>query len=339
MKKNLKVHILTILCLPVWTIQAHKSNRPYPIGFSISETKMVSKIPDKNKDFAFIIPGNLSTYIYNEEIDYYKDYQRSYFAITCKKGGWDCLRHYEILANGCIPYFLDLDKCPLMTMHKLPKSLIKEAMSLPGVSRGKIDHSKFNYGRYYDILNKLLDHTKKYLTTRSMAQYLLDTVGYSGNGSILFLSNDPNPDYIKTCLLIGLKELFQEKVIDFPKLDHIYKNYPGDTKRLYGKGFSYTKIVPDIPVNRSNLENRVKNKEFELIIYAHIHCGRLFYNTVLQNYPTEKIIYICGEDSHKCPYTNLPNLFLREYYTNSRENLRGILTWSHFKPLIESILL
>ena len=42
------------------------------------------------------------------ESDYYKDYQRSYFAITCKKGGWDCLRHYEILANAVSPTFLIL---------------------------------------------------------------------------------------------------------------------------------------------------------------------------------------------------------------------------------------
>jgi hypothetical protein len=29
-----------------------------------------------------------------------------------KKGGWDCLRHYEIIGNGCMPYFENIEKCP-----------------------------------------------------------------------------------------------------------------------------------------------------------------------------------------------------------------------------------
>ena len=58
----------------------------YPIQFSISQTKVVRGLPPKDRDFAFIVPGKLDTYIYTEEADYYKDYQRSYFAITTKKG-------------------------------------------------------------------------------------------------------------------------------------------------------------------------------------------------------------------------------------------------------------
>ena len=96
---------------------------PYPIQFAIPESKIVNKIPEKSSDFAFLVPGKLDTYIYNTESDYYRDYQKSYFALTCKKGGWDCLRHYEILANGCIPYFTDLDQCHPKTMLFFPKRL------------------------------------------------------------------------------------------------------------------------------------------------------------------------------------------------------------------------
>ncbi len=38
---------------------------PYPIGFAIPETKIISDIPEKDRDFASIIPGVLSTYIYD----------------------------------------------------------------------------------------------------------------------------------------------------------------------------------------------------------------------------------------------------------------------------------
>ena len=60
----------------------------------------MSAIPEKDLDFAFLIPGRGETYIYQTEPEYYENYQRAYFALTCKKGGWDCMRHYEILASG-----------------------------------------------------------------------------------------------------------------------------------------------------------------------------------------------------------------------------------------------
>lgn len=285
----------------------------FPIQFSISEVKVVNAIPEKDRDFAFIIPENRDTYIYDNEADYYKGYQRSYFAVTQKKGGWDCMRHYEILANGCIPYFVDIDKCNPNNMCFLPKQLIQAAMNLEGVSYLNIDHTKFNKEKYYVILEQLLEHTRKYLTTRSMAQYILDAIHYSGNGKILFLSSSVNVDYLQNSTLIGLKEMFGDKVVDFPKQGHIYKSYPEDTKLLYGKGFTYSKLIDDIPLNRDNIEQRIKNKEFDLIVYGYIHYGFPFYELVCRTYKPENIIYICGEDIHRCKFTHLNNLFLREF--------------------------
>lgn len=286
---------------------------PYPIQFSIPESKIVDKIPEKDRDFAYIIPGKLDTYIYNEESDYYKDYQRSYFAVTCKKAGWDCMRHYEILANGCIPYFLDLDDCHPQTMPFLPKDLIKEAMNLNGVSFPHIDHNLFDKEKYSQILNKLLDHTRNYLTTKSIANYLLQTIKYNGGGTLLFLSGHLAPDYMRCLTLAGLKEILGTRVIDYPKISHIYKSYPDNVKHLYGKGFSYTKIIDDLPVNREDIPQRIKNREFDIIIYGSIHRGLPFYDLVMQNYPPEKIAYICGEDAHICQGVNLANFFLREF--------------------------
>ena len=71
----------------------------YLIGLSIPEEKIIDYIPEKTKMLSNMIPGNLSTYIYDNEIDYYNEYRSSYFAITMKKHGWDCLRHYEIMTQ------------------------------------------------------------------------------------------------------------------------------------------------------------------------------------------------------------------------------------------------
>ncbi|MDE3045947.1 MAG: hypothetical protein KGJ02_04815 [Verrucomicrobiota bacterium] len=302
------MHRLILLAVPFLLLA-----KPHPIQFALSETKMVKEIPPKDRDFAVVIPGDISTYVYSEEKDYYKDYQRSYFAVTKKKGGWDCMRHYEILANGCIPYFLDLEECPSKTMTLLPKKLILEAMHLPGVSYLEIDHRVFDENRYYEILEELLDYTRERLVARKMAQKILDRVKYKGKGKILYLSKQTYPDYLRCCMLIGLKELLGPRVVDVPKVEHIYTNYPENTLKLYGKGFSYTKVVEDEPVDRENIKQRIKKKEFDLIIYGSVHRGLLFHSLVRKVYPKEKIVYLCGEDEHKCKFKHYHNLFLREY--------------------------
>jgi hypothetical protein len=298
--------LLILYCYPVFATV-------HPIQFSLPEEKFVTEIPSKDQDFSFIIPGVPETYIHDNELDFYNEYQRSYFAITKKKGGWDCLRHYEILANGCIPYFIDLENCPENTLFLFPKELILEAMHLPGVSCGSIDHSLFDKAKYYEILHKLMEYARSCLTTKQMAQYLLKTVNYSGNGKILYLSSDTSPDYLRCLTLIGLKELLGERIVDFPKINHIYKSYPGDVKRLYGMGFSYTKIIEDLPVDRECLLKRIVEKEFDLVIYGSVHRGLPYFHTVKHVYRPEEIVYLCGEDQHTCRYLGLPCLFLREF--------------------------
>ena len=53
-----------------------------------------------------------TSYAFSDEAAYYADLQASRFGITVKRAGWDCLRHYEQAANGCVPCFRDLDRKP-----------------------------------------------------------------------------------------------------------------------------------------------------------------------------------------------------------------------------------
>lgn len=84
-----------------------------------------------------------------------------------KKAGWDCMRHYEILANNCIPYFTDIEDCPEYTLTNLPKDLIIEAKHLA---------NNFEELKYFSILNELFDYTKTHLTTKQLAKYVLNHV-------------------------------------------------------------------------------------------------------------------------------------------------------------------
>jgi hypothetical protein len=142
----------------------------YPISFAIPEQNIITEpFPAKVKEQAFIVPGDLSTYIYDNEADYYEDYATSIYAVTVKKAGWDCLRHYEILANRCIPYFPNIEKCPDYTMLLFPKTLIKETNYL--ISNKFYNSSNLEY--YVDIMYIIMKNT---LTTKKLAQYVLSTV-------------------------------------------------------------------------------------------------------------------------------------------------------------------
>ena len=183
-----------------------------PISFSIPEEKIRGPLK-RSFDFAPLVPNCIGihqdSYIYDDEKDYYNDYRKSHFAYTCKKGrdelineGWDCMRHYEILACGCVPFFTDIEKCQTSTLARFPKDLCIEAKKisgvypgtkegynpdketfigtakeiLPGEKRGNIDFSKFDSVRYNDIREQLIHHTRKKLTTVSTAKDFLDRI-------------------------------------------------------------------------------------------------------------------------------------------------------------------
>lgn len=140
-----------------------------PINFAIPKNNIVKEIPNKSRVMAYIVPGKIETYIYKNEEDYYKGYQDSYWGTTFKKAGWDCLRHYEILCNGCIPYFPDIDKCPDSIMVSFPKNVIKYTNKL--YEKGITEGSELDY-----YVRLLLDYTQKNLTTEALANYVLSCV-------------------------------------------------------------------------------------------------------------------------------------------------------------------
>jgi hypothetical protein len=137
-----------------------------PIHFAIPECKITNNEINKTQEYGKIIPGQMG-YIFDNEYDYYGDYNKSYFGVTMKKAGWDCMRHYEILANNCIPYFIDLENCPKHTLTNLPKEILIEATELA---------SNFEEQKYFSILNELFEYTKNNLTTKHLAKYILSYV-------------------------------------------------------------------------------------------------------------------------------------------------------------------
>ena len=57
--------------------------------------------------------GLQTSYAFDSEKAYYDDLALSRFGVTTKRGGWDCLRHYEIAAAGALPCVRQLEKKPI----------------------------------------------------------------------------------------------------------------------------------------------------------------------------------------------------------------------------------
>jgi hypothetical protein len=133
-----------------------------PIQFSFPDLKFKTNTSIKTKTTAFITPTNPKTYIYNNEQDYYNGYAKSLFAITTKKGGWDCMRHYEILGNRCIPLFIDIKNCPSKTLHCFPKKELECIYNTINFYNDKIE-LKETENFYNDKIEELAEYTKNNL--------------------------------------------------------------------------------------------------------------------------------------------------------------------------------
>lgn len=277
----------------------------YPITFSIPLCKIVDSIPDKKRILSSLIPGDSSTYIYNTEEEYYNQYKESMFAITKKKAGWDCLRHYEILACGTIPVFTDINFCPINTMALWPKDLLNQANLLYNkIKLYTIDTIPDNLQKdYYMLLDELMQYLHNHLTTTCIAKYVLSKTNMQAQ-KILYLSACTNPDYLRCLTLIGFKELFGANCHDYCKIPHIYNDYSSaDSKLLYGKGITYTKNVKAesyVTLTEQEILENIKNKKYDLIIYGSYHRGMPFYHDAIKFYTTDKIVIMCGEDIHYC---------------------------------------
>ena len=287
----------------------------HPITFSIPGCKVLDTIPLKKKMVSNLIPGQKSTYIYSNETDYYNEYRQSLFAITTKKGGWDCMRHYEIMANGTIPFFSNIESCPPNTLALLPKDMLMEGNRLYSKyqSRSINDLSTDEMTECTNLITRLLDHTKKYLTTVQIAKYILEKSNHSEAKRILYLSKDPNPDYLRCVTLHGFKELYGSSCHDYPKIPHIYKSGSINYSALYGKGITYTNLLDSVnhdSVLNTTIAEDIRTKKYDIVIYGSYHRGMPFYDLVCGIYKPNEIILICGEDLHGCNHNH--NIFVQK---------------------------
>jgi hypothetical protein len=151
----------------------------HPISFSIPQEKIVSSLPLKDQEFSTHVVdpevaswlGRSGSYAFDNERAYYHDLQRSRFGITTRRAGWDCLRHYEIAANGAVPCFRDLNLKPTACApHGLNEKNCITYSNLADLRRqiDALDASS------YEVLRAGSQDWAKKNSTTNIAQFLID---------------------------------------------------------------------------------------------------------------------------------------------------------------------
>lgn len=263
-----------------------------PFSYCIPDEFIVSSIPKKTKVLSDIVPGGPYRFGAGQQEEYYQEYRSSRFAITTRKGGWDCLRHYEILACGCIPLFKDLELCPINTLTSFPKELVLQAAQelLPW----KDEYEP----RYQWFVEQLLEACRSRCSVSARTR---DFLSYFPTAKrILMINGHRGENYTRELLSIGLRRSLGDQFVEFPRNDVLYKSTDLSTK--YGYGFSYGGLLNDEEIHRDNLEEQIQNHAFDLIIFGKLGLDDWsidqfpYAESVLKTYRHREIALLYGGD-------------------------------------------
>ena len=266
---------------------------------------------------------------------HYHLYKQSLFASSNKNHGWDCLRHYEILANGCIPIIEHLDKCPLDTLTSLPKQLLLEAYKELLPWRNTEEQRRlypiycerlFQFAKDHCSLSALtrrflrdMTHLKSYSDSRicaaSATSYLSANMqefpdAYCKN--VLMLVCDSGVNYTRELTWIGLKRWANangSEAVEWPAIDYLYDSFPEDRLcELYENGITYSMRLPanmKIEMSEPEIVESIQSRKWDMIIYGKMGPDELFtgsiphlpfWEHVFKRYSRDEIVFWYGGD-------------------------------------------
>jgi hypothetical protein len=321
-----------------WLIE----NSIFPLSYCIPDECICSDeeaLKNKHIVLADLIPGEPFTYRYghDQEDEYNQSYRESRFAITHKKGGWECLRHYEIMANGCIPIFKNLQHCPPLTLTSFPKELIINA------NRELLPWKKEYTEKYNDYVQKMLAHMRTHCSTSATIEYFLSKMivvnpQITKMRNVLLIMGNCGVNYTRETFWIGLKRYIQSLngvAVEYPKMDFLYDSYMGNKKGLYGNGFTYSsRLKDDFQLTNEDIVQKIDTHFWDLIVYGKVgpdelvegsHPNMPLWDHVFKQYGKHEIVFLYGGDEcidlsyenryrqHILYHSQYANCFVREY--------------------------
>lgn len=146
------------------------------------------------------------------------------------------MRHYEIMASGSVPMFLDIHETPSSVLTHLPVDLLKHVrdqkfFKVEGCQMKHLlttcniflDLEQLDNEEYESISCSLLEHTREHLTTKAMALYTLKASGALSSGAsvpstfkALFIGGAAtNSDYLRDLMFHGYRDLLGENLFEY----------------------------------------------------------------------------------------------------------------------------
>lgn len=154
------------------------------------------------------------------------------------------------------------------------------------------------HGQFADVISRMLEYTRIHLTTRAVAESIRQKLSFSVN-SILYLSGNTEPDYLRDLVLHGFKEIMGNACHDYPKISFLYTSDTTPANRLYGNGFSYSRLLDEDTTRDSKRDETlvvdILQKRYDLVVYGSYHRGMPLYEYVSQIYTPDKIVLLCGK--------------------------------------------
>jgi hypothetical protein len=240
-----------------------------------------------------VFPGH--RYAFTNEADYISNYGNFSFALTHKKGGWDCFRHLEIMYAGAVPFMPDASLIPEFTMVHYPKKFLAEVAE--GLRHSRVvvmPQDSQELARYFNYN----------LTSAAMARYVLRAAAIDNDAKVLFIDAAAvsMPDYQSIFTLIGLKQTLGKRVsVAFP-LDYVYEDWTGDAAALYGRGFGYSRVLETKLKNRNEISGEALDLSaaslatFDTVVVGSVTRNATLAEQLLARFPAAKTIWIHGED-------------------------------------------
>lgn len=272
---------------------------PYsiPSEYVIDENENLDKEREISENVISTIQGQ---YRFNhlQEDQYREAYRKAYFAETKKKGGWDCLRHYEIIAAGCIPLFENLGECPERTLVTLPKDLL--------IRIGK--EEVIDIERYKLYRSTLLSWFRLKCTTEAVFHNIFIPNVRPNFKKVLLIRGHEGVNYTREMTWIGmiryLAKVDDSTIGELPRIPYLYTDFPlEETRHLYGNGFGYSrKLDPSRKTITSFEEIQKKTREsyWDLIVYGKVGPDEfedhLLWQDVKGRYSKDQIVFLYGGD-------------------------------------------
>ncbi len=135
---------------------------------------------------------------------------------------------------------------------------------------------------------------------------------------VLFIST-PEVDFLQDCGLYGLKKNMGADLVDFPKKDIMYKSCSIPASKMYGLGFTLYKLLDDEECDRTEIDRKIRDRYFDLIVFGSIRRQKKIFNDFLKKgyfNPWNKFIFLDGEDNRKL---NWLALLLGPYYKREQK--------------------